>query len=220
MLFGSCCNSGKVALEVLQEPPPDLQALFTATTPQANEFRKNIAQYNTALLFTSLSVNIDNTYNDGHGPYSFHIRGELQHKMGSLLPSEGHTPKYAQLYFYEPQAALDHRMQNNGNLCRDTMAVLQRVISANHQYAAHFLNAKEILAREPTQDVDLRLRVAPQVHVRQGNLPSVDEVAVIIPDQNNSEPCDIILRCRDGPLMRISDIHTAYAPLYYVLLFP
>ncbi|KAJ7194072.1 hypothetical protein GGX14DRAFT_378336, partial [Mycena pura] len=220
LLFGSCCNSGKVALEVLQEPPAELQELLTASTTQANEFRRNIAQYNTALSFTSLGVHINNTYNNGGEPYNFRIRGELQHRIGSLLPAEGHTPKYAQLYFYEPQAVLDHRMQNNANLRHDTMATLQRVINTHHQYAAQFLNAKQILAREETQDVDLRLCVAPRVHVRQGNLPSADEVAVIIPDQANTEPRDIILCCRDGPMVRISEIHAAYTPLYYVLLFP
>ncbi|KAJ7504660.1 hypothetical protein B0H11DRAFT_2347307 [Mycena galericulata] len=31
---------------------------------------------------------------------------------------------------------------------------------------------------------------------------------------------DIILRRRNGPLVKISDLHPAYTPLYYVLLFP
>jgi hypothetical protein len=46
-------------------------------------------------------------------------------------------------------------------------------------------------------------------------------VAVILPgDGCASEPRDIRLYRRDGALRTISDLHPAYAPLYYVLLFP
>ncbi|KAJ7059824.1 hypothetical protein C8F01DRAFT_1293979 [Mycena amicta] len=207
-------------VDVLDEPPAELQALLVGTASQTNEFRKNIAQYNTALSFTLLGVKIDNMYNNGGGPYSFHIRGELCHRIGSLLPAEGQNPTYAQLYFHEPQAALDYRMRNNSNLRRNTMQILQHVINANHKYAPLFVQAKEIIENQEIDDICIRLRVTPGVHARRGNLPTADEVAVIIPDQNNTQPRDIILCQHAGLLVRISDIHHAYTPLYYVLLFP
>ncbi|KAJ7711850.1 hypothetical protein B0H16DRAFT_1744794 [Mycena metata] len=154
--FGMCCNHGKVVLAPLDALPADLENLFAEDSAQAKEFRKNIAQYNTALSFTSL---------------------------GALLPNAGTQPTYAQLYIYEPRAALDHRMQNNTNLRCDTMEVLQRVISNNHQYAPLFRHAHEVLAEAAdADDVSVRLRVAPGVHARRGNLPTADEVAVILPN--------------------------------------
>ena len=47
-----------------------------------------------------------------------------------------------------------------------------------------------------------------------------DEVAVILPGNHSTEPRGIVLRLRSGPLHRISDLHPAYAPLQYPLLFP
>ncbi|KAJ6449280.1 hypothetical protein C8R45DRAFT_1057315 [Mycena sanguinolenta] len=200
--FGTCCNQGKVVLPTLQAPPAALELLYTSANTQAKEFRKNIAQYNTALSFTSLGVNEDHSINNGGGPPQ--------------------NATYAQLYILEPRAALDQRMRNNSNLRRDKMEILQQLLRDNHQYAALFLHANEVLERlgDQAEDVLVRLRVAPGVHARRGNLPTADEVAVILPEQASTEPRDIILRSRNGPLIRISDLHLSHSPLYYVLLFP
>ncbi len=39
-------------------------------------------------------------------------------------------------------------------------------------------------------------------------------------DQEANDGWDIILQPYDGGLQHISDLHSAYAPLHYVLLFP
>ncbi|KAJ7623820.1 hypothetical protein B0H17DRAFT_857995, partial [Mycena rosella] len=220
--FGMCCNHGKVTIPNLEPPPEALRLLLTGDDAQSVEYRKNMWQYNIALSFTSLGVKEDQSVNRGRGPPVFKIQGELCHRTGALLPSPNKEPTYAQLYIYEPQAALEHRMRNNNNLRRDTMQVLQTVIKDNHQYATVYLHAHEILRQHPdTEEAEVRLRVAPGTHRRRGNLPTADEVAVILPgDQSEAQSRDIILRRRDGPLHRISDLHPAYTPLYYVLLFP
>jgi len=77
------------------------------------------------------------------------------------------------------------------------------------------------------------LCATPNKYSGYNNLPTVDEVAVIIPGTSNQgDNRDIILSRRptlinsdDGKkhyqnLQRISDGHPAYAPLHYVLLFP
>jgi hypothetical protein len=108
-------------------------------------------------------------------------------------------------------------MQNNTNLQHDTMEILQRVIGDNHQYAPLFRHAHEVLAdaADNADDISVRLRVAPGVHARRGNLPTADEVAVILPNKQSAEPRDIILRRRNGPLLQISDLH----PLYIMCSF-
>lgn len=224
--FGACCNHGEVQIPLLEQPPPPLLQLYTGNDEQAKNFKEYIWQYNRALAFTSLGVQQDHSVNAGNGPPVFRIHGELCHLSGSLLPSPGHAPTYAQLYIYEPRDALQHRMannvDNNTHLREDTMAILQDVISTYHQYAPLYLYAHEILRNYgETEDVSIRLRVVPGTDRRRYNLPTADEVAVILPgDQSRTQSRDIILRERGGGLQRISDLHPAYAPLYYVLLFP
>ncbi|KAJ7500136.1 hypothetical protein B0H11DRAFT_1714802 [Mycena galericulata] len=97
------------------------------------------------------------------------------------------------------------------------------MLREHNPYVHLFRHSHEVLRDlgDDVEDHSVRLRVAPGVHARRGNLPTADEVAVILPgDQSRAEPRDIILRRRNGPLMQISDLHAAYTPLYYVLLFP
>ncbi|KZP24540.1 hypothetical protein FIBSPDRAFT_929756 [Athelia psychrophila] len=223
--FGSCCAHGQVQLEPLQDPPYPLQQLFLGLTPQSREFLENIRQYNAAFAFTSLGVVQDHAVNAGIGPYIFRIHGELCHRAGALLPQPGQMPSYAQLYIHDPQAALQYRSNRNGNVRADTMQILQGVISDSHYYAHLYKHAFEVLQEHgEVPDVHIRLRCAPNQDRRRYNLPTADEVAVILPG-DGSQPTDsrdIILRLRwpDGPLQRISDGHPAYASLHYVLLFP
>jgi hypothetical protein len=67
----------------------------------------------------------------------------------------------------------------------------------------------------------VRLCVAPGTDRRRYNLPTADEVAVILPTNvTSTEARDIVLQRRGGALQRISDCHPAYVPLQYPLLFP
>jgi len=53
--------------------------------------------------------------------YTYHLRSELYHRMGNLLPQLGKAPKFVQLYISDPHAELDDRMGNFGGLNRDIM---------------------------------------------------------------------------------------------------
>ncbi|KAI0056662.1 hypothetical protein BV25DRAFT_1864431, partial [Artomyces pyxidatus] len=222
--FGMCCDHGKVRLPLAEDPPDQLRELFTGNSPQAREFRDHIRQYNAAFAFTSLGVYVDETVNrGGGGPPVFKIGGELCHQAGSLLPPEGQTPRYSQLYIYDPRDALDHRMHNNPLLRRDTMETLQDTLLHHHRYAAIYKHAFEILSEHDSHDVTIRLCADKTRDRRRYNLPTADEIAVVIPGdetQPPKDPRDIILTKRNGPLQRISDAHPAYACLHYVLLFP
>ncbi|KAJ6629525.1 hypothetical protein B0H10DRAFT_2208905 [Mycena sp. CBHHK59/15] len=193
--FGMCCNHGKVVIDALVDLPKPLRQLLLENSVQGKEFRNNMWQYNIALSFTSLGVTEDQSVNCGRGPPIFKIQGELCHRAGALITTAGHVPSYVQLYIYEPHAALDYRMQNNNNLRRDTMDLLQTVITANHQFTDIFMHAHEVLAQNPdTEEAVVRLCVALGAHRRCGNLPTADEVAVILPgDQSQMQARDIIL---------------------------
>ncbi len=72
-------------------------------------------------------------------------------------------------------------------------------------------------------NIEVRLHVGDGTDGRRYNLPTVDELAAIIPG-DGSEPVkndrDIVLRMHDDSLKRISQLHPSYQPLHYVLLFP
>lgn len=100
------------------------------------------------------------------------------------------------------------------------------MLSQSHNYAEIYRHAFEVLQEqdEDAQDVEIRLHVGPGRDPRRYNLPTSDDIAVILPgDGASMDSRDIILRLRNPPnqpLQRIYDMHPAYPCLHYVLLFP
>ena len=152
----------------------------------------------------------------------FKIHGELHHRIGSLLPPQGQPPVYAQLYILDAREALDHRMQRNGGLDPDVMYRLGGLISENHRWADIFKQAHEVFRTSDTDQVSLRLTVNRNQDRRRYNLPTSDEIAVVIPGDKTqtSGPRDIVLHRRDGPLRRVNEGSVMYECLQYPLFFP
>ncbi|KAG2063940.1 hypothetical protein BDR04DRAFT_1163159, partial [Suillus decipiens] len=98
--FGMCCLQGQVSLPPFPAWPPELERAYADRT-----FVSKIRQYNSALAFTSVGVNIEDRALQRSGPNAFRIHGSLHHLMGSLLPPEGVQPSYAQLYIYDSEEA-------------------------------------------------------------------------------------------------------------------
>lgn len=226
-LFGTCCQQGKISLQLPQDPPRDLYNLFTQRDALSKEFIKHIRMYNSAFAFTSLGVKLDYTVNAGTGPYCFKIQGELHHHLGSLCPpNQQQPPRYAQIYIYDSTKSIDIRMQNNSAGNQQIMLILQSVLEANPM-TARFKNAFEILQSQqnvPQPQVALRLIMSTEKDQRRYNLPTAQEVAVVMPghgdDVDGNTYRDIILHLKDGPLKRINELNPLYLPLHYVLLFP
>ena len=143
--FQTCCADGKVQLPLLQPPPEPLRNLLTSNSRAAIRFREDIWKYNRALSFTSLGVHEDHSVNSGNGPPVFRISGELHHRSGALAPAQGQLPRYAQLYVYDPQEALDARMSQNDGLDKNTMRSLQDMLLENHRYVPLYKHAFKIL---------------------------------------------------------------------------
>ena len=227
--FQMCCAHGKVMLPPLRNPPAPLYDLFSSNTRDAKEFRTNIVQYNAAFAFTSLGVKTDQSLL-GRGPPVFRIHGELRHLSGSLLPEESSPPSYSQLYIIDPHEAYRYRVLRNDNLSLETMQILQHVMRDHNVYTPIYQHAYEILQMYDAPDYTVKLCVVPGNDPRRYNLPTADEVGVILPGRSDfqGDRRDIIIHLRPQHyhdsqnlrLDRISEGHAAYAPLHYVLLFP
>jgi hypothetical protein len=154
------------------------------------------------------------------GNYTYRLRGELYHMMGSLLPQLGEAPKFAQLYISDPHAQLDGRMGNFGSLNRDTMQSLQMMLHACNPYASIYQTAMERLQGEAVE-LSLRLVNDRRTDLRCYNAPTVDEVGALMVggDVDEANTCDIIVRSTNDYFQRVSPLHNAYVPLHYVLIF-
>ena len=190
------------------------------------QHHKPIASANIFANTTQLSrlhrLGLSNTVNEGGGgPPTFRIHGELRHQLGSLLPRHGERPVYAQLYIYDPHEALQHRMQPNATLDPIIMKRLQALILRYHRWARIFKHAAEVFEERDCENASIQLTANQNHDRRRWNLPSVDEVAVVVPG-DGTQPCghrEIVVYRRDGPFRRISDGSPMYECLQYPFLF-
>ena len=88
-----CCCKGKVNLDPLPEPPSEMVVLFDVSRQSGSTLLEHIRAYNNALALASLGCN--EVCMQGFSP-NFKIQGKLFHRIGSLLPAEKQTPKFAQ----------------------------------------------------------------------------------------------------------------------------
>src|SRR6266446_863895 len=226
--FGMCCLEGNISLEPLHPAPPELLDFLTHQDPVGNAFRCLIHNYNSALAMTSVGRDVNRSINqDGGGPYTFVLQGQLSHLAGSLLPAEGVAPRYAQLYIHDSDVAFNHRVQHHANaqLNPQTLRTLQDMLYRSHSAVQLYQQAYE-LTRDmaPEQQCRIALRFQDNTDRRryQNSDPSVREIAVILPGDGETPAGaqDIILYRRSGRLQRITDSHPSYPSLHYILLFP
>jgi hypothetical protein len=145
--------------------------------------------------------------------------------MGSLLPQEGWQPSYTQLYIYDEQAALATCNSRNPNLDHVLMSDLQEMLDANNPFIPLYKQAYQIMHESLDQQDNIQMGIVLQQgdDCHRYNLPTVDEVAAIIPGMGEEDidyNRDIVLHYKHGGLKNISHLHPCYAPLHYILLFP
>ncbi|KIK33381.1 hypothetical protein CY34DRAFT_99690, partial [Suillus luteus UH-Slu-Lm8-n1] len=147
--FGMCCLQGQVSLLPFPQWPPELQEAYTDRT-----FVSKIRQYNSALAFTSVGVNIEDRALQGPGPNTFRIHGSLHHLMGSLIPPDGVQPSYAQLYIYDSDEATDIRATRPGNegLDRRILRNLHDMLYRNHLYAPLYKQAYQVMREKAPEE--------------------------------------------------------------------
>ncbi|XP_045820117.1 uncharacterized protein LOC123913423 [Trifolium pratense] len=223
-----CCKKGKILIPYLEEPPPLIRSLFNGFHPKSSHFFGNIRSYNNMFSFTSLGGRVDTASNEGHGPPHFVIAGQNYHRIGSLLPKHGESPKFAQLYIYDTQNEVSNRLSHFSSLdskkALDPLLVadILAVMDEHNLLVKCFRMVRDYLDADQSVSVSLRLFRDRQRDPRVYNVPRLDEVtALVVGDIGDDEDGrDIVVRKKNGYLKRIHETHAKYIPLQYPLLFP
>lgn len=84
-----------------------------------------------------------------------------------------------------------------------------------------FRMARDRIGYTDGANVRLRLIGRRKTDGRTYNLPSVDEVAaLIVGDVGSYDKRDLVIEYKNGVLKRINELHPAYIPMQYPILFP
>ncbi|XP_054266833.1 uncharacterized protein LOC128989005 [Macrosteles quadrilineatus] len=215
---GMCCAGGKVAIHRPQEPVQPMKELFLGETNESKRFLKNIRRYNTCFHMTSFGA--DTIVNmPGFSP-TFTIKGQVYHKIGSLLPAPNMQPNFLQIYFYgDEEAETDRRFEIVPGVEKPTLRKVQTVLHEHNNLIKEFKTAIEVMPDESCKLIIHPDRVPHGQHERRYNLPTINEVAAIVVGNDHSTSRDIVLHARDDKLSRVADTHRFYDALQYPIIF-
>ncbi|XP_056841708.1 uncharacterized protein LOC130494895 [Raphanus sativus] len=229
-VFLMCCKHGKVVLPRLANPPMELMYLLCKDDELSKHYREFIRAYNMMFSFTSLGGKIDHSINNGRGPFVFRMSGENYHRIGDIVPEPGQAPKFSHLYIIDTLNEIKNRLDayagSDGasakKLREPLVLLLQNMLDQYNPHVKAFRSARDRFDVEGSTGYKMRLIESRQSDGRTHNLPTANEVAALIPGDFvlNMEPRDIVLESTSEKLQRISELHPAYLPLQYPLLFP
>ncbi|KAJ1263943.1 hypothetical protein BS78_09G225500, partial [Paspalum vaginatum] len=235
--YNLCCKGGKIFLEPYNPPPQPLLDLFTTHNSVSNHFFEHIRQYNTMFAMTSMGAKVIESINDGRSPYVFKISGQVCHRIGSLIPSQGHRPEYAQLYIYDTEREVRNRINitsssgpsssrpSSSRQFTVNEGIVQSLISmfdAHNPIVKLFRTARERLSLDTPDQFFIRLFGKPDAH---GDIYSAlvtsEVVGLVVGDIGSTDTGrDIIIDSHSSGLQQINEKHCKFMAMQYPLLFP
>ncbi|PNT11530.2 hypothetical protein POPTR_011G042150v4 [Populus trichocarpa] len=227
--FTSCCANGKIQLPTAPNTPQFLDDLLNPDKGSLSiKFRHNIRAYNSMFAFTSMGAQIDHTVNSQPGPYIFKINGQCHHLMGSLVPIDAESPRFAQLYIFDTDNEIANRLHpfNNDNcqssLDENVVNKLIDMLDSSNALVKLFRQVRHRLNNDEFPNFKLRLIGKRDGDSKQYDDPSSNDVCgLIVGDIGESQTDrDIIIEGYSRNLRRISKLHPKFMSLQYPLLFP
>lgn len=213
-----CCQKGNVKMPSIRAP----RALLDLHN--IRRFHDNIRSYNAAFQMASSTINVTGL---PQGVQQLRVNGEIQHRLGPVVPNLGQPPQFAQIYILDPQLAALQRLHIFSDL---DPTIVHRLENILQEYNPHVLTyriipeiVRELIGRGLTlPDVILEIATNGELDLRRYNAPTVNEVAAFIPDQEYSENPhrNLQIHLTGGGVQYIPDTNALYHPLHFPLLFP
>lgn len=214
-----CCKGGKVALTYPLPVPNLLKELFTNA-----RFMMTIRAYNNMFSMTSFGASVDETINDGSGPYVFKVAGQVSHWIGSLCPKVGDSPRFLQLYMYDTENEVANRMHffprsESRRVEESVVSALSSMLDSINGYVRLFRSAMDLCNQPNVPEFGIKL-YSRSVD-RHYDLPVSGSLGAIVSGGTlGSQDFDVVIGSKDNRPHRISRLHPSYMPLQYPLLFP
>ena len=233
--YTKCCNQGKVALESLAEVPPFLRELLNGCSERSRRFIKNARAYNNSLSLASMGVNFRRL--NGRGPSCLTVNGRIMHYGIPLYAEANVLPRFAQLYFIDPNEAMNLRAQRGNGTDPQLMAQLAQYLKENNILVQSYtmLEEKIVSERETTgiepDDVVMWFvndsRYVESVYrspssAREAPAPICNEVAIVFSHRDGQPDFhrDLKIYPRGANPEILNQFTSLCDPMSYILLFP
>ncbi|WVZ87025.1 hypothetical protein U9M48_033727, partial [Paspalum notatum var. saurae] len=228
-IYNKCCRGGTIVLTPYKPPPEPLIGLLTwQDSKLSKRFFEGIRSYNSMFAMTSMGVNVIKSINDGRGPYVFKISGQLCHRIGPLMPSNGTRPEYCQLYIFDTENEVKNRMavasHENAAFKPDEsiVASLLSMFDSHNPIVQLFHTARDRLSNESDDQYSVKIFSSPKQHGSVYSAPVASEVVgLVINDLGMSdEGRDLIIQDHASNLQRIKETHCKFMECSTRYYFP
>lgn len=160
------------------------------------------------------------------GVYHFKIHDFFYHISGPMTVGYGRSPRYAQLYFYDFDTAVNYRLREhynqtcNNNIMREISLELERI----HPFVRSFIAMKDHCQRVENQnkEICMLIKVNRDLDLRRYNDAVQTDVAVIFSTVDGESPFErnmVSFSKVNGTIKNISVLDSSLDPLAYPLLF-
>ncbi|XP_074358538.1 uncharacterized protein LOC141697880 [Apium graveolens] len=225
-IFSICCKRGEVKLPPTPATPPYLQIIYNDPL-KSIAFLRNIGIYNAMFSFTSAGGNVDHSINNGRGPYIYRLNGQNHHVFGSLIPDDGETPKFCQLYIYDTANEMNNRLcwvnsSDKTQVHAEVVEGLLQMLDQTNELCKEFRMARDRFENNDLVDLKVELKVCRSQSGRENHISASDDVAGVMVGSSDNTTCDrdIIIEPKMGRLRRVSYVHPKFMALQYPILFP
>ena len=173
---------------------------------------------------TSFGATIDDSVNNGRGPYVFKISGQVYHWIGTMCPTGNDDPRFLQLYIYDTQNEVKNRLkpfthQGQTNLNPQIVEDLIRILDEHNELVQIFRTARDKCNEADVPEMKIQLYNV--TGTRQYDLPASGTLGAIVfgnPADSRTD-YDVIIEYKDKRPKRINKLHSSYMALQFPLLF-
>ncbi|XP_074336540.1 uncharacterized protein LOC141673679 [Apium graveolens] len=225
-IFSICCKRGEVKLPPTPATPPYLQIIYNDPLKSIT-FLRNIGIYNAIFSFTSAGGNVDHSIYNGRGPYIYRLNGQNHHVFGSLIPDDGETPKFCQLYIYDTANEVNNRLRwvnasDKTQFHAQVVEGLLQMLDQTNELCKEFRMARDRFENNDLVDLKVELKVCRSQSGRKNHISASNDVAGVMVGSSDNTTCDrdIIIEPKMGRLRRVSYVHPKFMALQYPILFP
>jgi len=159
---------------------------------RSRSFRGSLRRWNELFAFTSIKFNMDKRM-DGIGTsfQLFQVHGAMYHRQGPLVPVGGRDALYSRIYLYDPAYAAQERSRPASDLDPEIVSSLTLMLQEFNPMIQIYLTAKERLAELAQAEDNFCLILNPRLQLvvergadlRRENLPTANQVSMILPEE-------------------------------------
>lgn len=118
----------------------------------------------------------------------------------------------------EEEAEVNQRLKITDGMNPHIIKSIQRILHENNNLLALFKHALDRMPNDEYKIVIKADQIPTGLHKKQLNAPSVNEIAILMVNTENTSR-DIIIQKRDNTLQKIRETHRSYDALQYPLIF-